>query len=59
MLRDNYDKQADLEDEASEQSRLCDLLERLEVDQFDQVFESLTPDEKSSFKAFVRASNPV
>jgi hypothetical protein len=42
------------QDEGIEESRLCELLESLDIDDFDQVFGKLTPEEKSSFEAFIK-----
>lgn len=42
------------QEEGIEESRLCELLESLDIDDFDQVFGKLTPEEKSSFEAFIK-----
>ena len=44
MLHKHYFQEDD-GDQISE-SRLCEMLEKLEVNDFDQVFEKLTPEEK-------------
>lgn len=48
-----------VQDEDLEESRLCELLEKLEIDDFDQVFSKLTPEERQSFQTFIAKSDAV
>jgi hypothetical protein len=56
VLRENHEEATKSEEE---QTRLFELLEKLEVSDFDQVFGSLSLDEKASFQAYVKGSQAV